>query len=56
MMTDVNSGEPWSEQSIFDLQECLRLGTPIGEIATFLCRDQDEVRAKIAELEGDRPS
>lgn len=51
-MTDLNSGEPWSERSILDLQDCLRLGTRIDEIATFLCRDVDEVRAKIAELDG----
>ena len=51
MMTDINSGEPWSERSILDLQECLRLGTPIDEIATFLFRDVVEVRAMVAELE-----
>jgi hypothetical protein len=34
--------------------DCLWLGTSIDEIATFLCRDVEEVRAKIAELEGER--
>jgi hypothetical protein len=37
--------------SIRDLQDCVRLGTPVNEIATFLCRDTEEVLAKIDELD-----
>lgn len=48
---DINSGQPWSEMSIADLEHALSIGTPVEEIATFLCRDVAEVRAKIAELE-----
>jgi hypothetical protein len=32
-------------------QNSLERGTPIAEIANFLCRNEQEVRAKIAELE-----
>jgi hypothetical protein len=34
-----------------DLKDGLRLGTPIEELADFLCRDIDEVRAKAAEFQ-----
>ena len=51
MMTDINNGKPWSEQDLRDLRDGLQLGTPIDELTTFLCRDVEEVRAKIAELE-----
>jgi hypothetical protein len=50
-MSDINSGKPWSEMAIRDLQDALRRGYEIEDIATFLCRDADEVRAKVAELE-----
>jgi hypothetical protein len=43
-MMDINSGQPWSEMSIADLEQALRIGEPIEQIATFLCRDVDEVR------------
>ena len=50
-MTNINSGKAWSELDIRDLQDALRRGYAIEDIATFLCRDADEVRAKVAELE-----
>jgi hypothetical protein len=34
-----------------DLRNDLRLGTPMEEIANFLCRELDEVQRKVAELE-----
>jgi hypothetical protein len=48
---DLNTGEPWSEMDLFDLANSIRLGDPIEEIATFLCRSRREIREKIAELE-----
>jgi hypothetical protein len=36
---------------LFDLQNGLRLGTPLEEVADFLCRDVAEVTAKTAELQ-----
>ena len=42
---------PWSELEIRDLRDALRRGYSIEDIATFLCRYADEVRAKVAELE-----
>jgi hypothetical protein len=51
MMTDINSGAKWSESDIRDLRDAVQRGETAEEIATFLCRDVDEVLAKIAELE-----
>jgi hypothetical protein len=42
---DANSGEPWSEMDISDLT-----GRTMAETASFLCRDEDEVRQKAKEL------
>lgn len=50
-MTKINSGKAWSELDIRDLQDALRRGYSIEDIATFLCRYADAVRAKVAELE-----
>jgi hypothetical protein len=36
--------------SMADLDELLTDGTPVAEIASYLCRDVDEVVAKIASL------
>ena len=47
---DANSGEPWSEADISDLKNELDHGRTIAETASFLCRDVDEVRAKMKEL------
>jgi hypothetical protein len=51
-MANINSGKEWSAMDLFDLQNGLRLGTPLEEMADFLCRDIDEVRSKEAELVG----
>jgi hypothetical protein len=50
-LPNLNSGTPWSEMDLFDLANCLKLREPVDEIADFLCRDIDEVEAKIAELQ-----
>jgi hypothetical protein len=44
-------GKPWSATDLADLRNDLRLGTPMEEIANFLCRELDEVQRKVAELE-----
>jgi hypothetical protein len=48
---DVNSEHPWSEMSVADLKREVANGTPLREIATFLCRDTEEILAKVYELE-----
>jgi hypothetical protein len=50
-VVDVNSGMEWSVMDIADLEHCLRIGTPLPEIASFLMRDEEEVRQKIEELD-----
>ena len=47
---DANSGEPWSEADISDLKNELAHGRTVAETASFLCRDEDEVRQKAKEL------
>jgi hypothetical protein len=46
---DANSGEPWSEMDISDLTNEIH-GRTMAETASFLCRDEDEVRRKAKEL------
>jgi hypothetical protein len=58
---DVNSGGPWSEMDIADLAYSLAYGYTFAKTASFLCRDEDEVRQKATELglkeePGKRPS
>jgi hypothetical protein len=48
---NLNEGKPWSEMDLFDLKNSLARGTPVAEIADFLCRSEKEVREKIAELQ-----
>ena len=48
---DANSGEPWSEMDISDLTNELAHGRTMAETASFLCRDEDEVRQKAKEFD-----
>ena len=41
---------PWPRQDLFFLNDALRHGGSFAEIASFLCRDEDEVREKAREL------
>jgi hypothetical protein len=50
-LPNLNSGMPWSEMDLDDLANCLELGEPVEQIADFLCRDPDEVRARIERRE-----
>jgi hypothetical protein len=45
-----NAGEPWTGVDIEDLTDSVNRGDDIREIALFLCRREDEVRAKMSEL------
>jgi hypothetical protein len=47
---DANSGEPWSEMDISDLTRSLDHGDTFAQTASFLCRDEDEVRQKARQL------
>jgi hypothetical protein len=49
-LPNVNAGEPWSAMDLADLDELLTDGVRAREIANYLCRDVDEVEAKIASL------
>ena len=48
---DMNTGKKWSEMALMDLANCIRLGDPIEEIASFLCRLRNEIRKKVDQLE-----
>jgi hypothetical protein len=48
---NLNEGKPWSEMDLVDLRNSLALGRSVAYIADFLCRSEDEVRDKIAELD-----
>jgi hypothetical protein len=47
---DANSREPWSDMDIADLEYSIAYGNTVAEAASFLCRDEDEVREKMKEL------
>ena len=44
------AGEPWSEMDISDLTNDIAHGRTMAETASFLCRDEEEVRQKAKEL------
>jgi hypothetical protein len=48
---NLNEGKPWSEMDLTDLKNAIAFGRSVADIADFLCRSEDEVREKIAELE-----
>lgn len=52
-LPNLNEGNPWSEMDLFDLKNSHSRGNTIEEIAEFLCRSEQEVREKIAELGND---
>jgi hypothetical protein len=47
---NLNEGKPWSDMDLVDLRNSLAQGSSVAYIAEFLCRSEDEVREKIAEL------
>ena len=52
---NLNTGKSWSEMDLADLKNCIARREPIEEIADFLCRDIEEVRIKIREIEPQYP-
>ena len=46
---DATSGEPWSKMDIADLANSLAYGDTFAATASFLCRDEDEVRQNAKE-------
>jgi hypothetical protein len=48
---NLNDGKPWSEMDLLDLRNSMALGNSVAYVAEFLCRSEDEVREKIAELQ-----
>ena len=53
---DANSGAPWSEMDISDLTNELARGQTMAQTASFLCRDEDEVRQKARDWDWPRAS
>jgi hypothetical protein len=47
---DANSGKPWSKMDISDLRNEIAHGRTVAQTASFLCRDEDEIREKMKEL------
>ena len=47
---DVNSGKSWSEMDLEDLRHSIDYGDTFAQAASFLCRDEDEVRQKARQL------
>ena len=47
---DCRTGEPWSDMDIVDLTRSLDSGDTFAKTASFLCRDEDEVRQKARQL------
>ena len=43
---DANSGPPWSEADISDLKNEIERGRTVAKTASFLCRNEDEVRER----------
>jgi hypothetical protein len=48
---DINAGEPWSEMALADLEELLGAGSSIESVASYLCREVEEVEIE-AKLRG----
>jgi hypothetical protein len=43
-------GREWTSTDLYDLKHLVRTRTPLRETAQFLCRSEEEVDAKIAEM------
>jgi hypothetical protein len=51
---NINADKEWTEMDLADLANGLANGDAVEEIAEFLCRDANEVRAKVKELKSIR--
>ena len=45
-----NTGKPWSEMDLFDFGNLLGRGDTMEQVAEFLCRDVEELHAKLRQL------
>ena len=50
--SSANSGKEWSDMDVADLQHCVKIGMADTDIAGFLRRPTEEIRARAAELVG----
>jgi len=50
LSTSANSGKPWSKGDVSDLKDKWERGHTLHSAARFLCRTEEEVRLKMAEL------
>jgi len=50
---NLNTGTAWSELDLADLRQSMKAGDSIERIA--LCRDIEEVRQKVAEIDASYP-
>jgi len=46
----LNTGKPWSDVDVRHLRAAIESGLLLDEIAVYLCRTEQEVRDKAAEL------
>jgi len=46
MVSNLNSGKPWSQKDLANLERAIARGYPIELIAGYLMRDAEEVRQK----------
>jgi hypothetical protein len=49
-MPDINKGKAWTQTDDDDLFLAISGGDSLEQVATFLCRSQDEVLKRAAEL------
>ena len=47
---NANTGKSWSEMDLFDFGNSLGRGDTIEAVAEFLCRDVEELHAKLRQL------
>ena len=47
---NANTGKPWSEMDLFDFGNSLGRGDTMEQVAEFLCRDVEELHAKLRQL------
>ena len=47
---NAKTGKPWSQMDLFDFGNSLGRGDTMEQVAEFLCRDVNELRAKLREL------
>ena len=54
-LKNLNEDKIWSDMDVWDLECAVANGNTIAEIADFLMRREDEIVAKIVELDLEHP-